>query len=71
MLIKWSVRDRLFLVTIPELGHYLTDGRTYAEAATKGWGLMMALVAWEREDGNPLPKPDLFSYKDWFRDDED
>ena len=32
MLVKWSAEDSRFLVTVPQMPEYMTDGRTYEEA---------------------------------------
>ena len=32
MIIKWSAEDSCFLVTVPHMPGYMTDGRTYEEA---------------------------------------
>jgi len=62
MIIEWSLEDRAYIVTIPELKRHHTHGRTITEAVQQGQDLLESLVDWWREDGWPLPEPQHFDY---------
>ena len=63
MIIQWSDRDKLFLVTIPEFEDRVvmpcTYGRTREEAIRNAEEVIeMYLEAWQAE-GEAIPKPSL------------
>ena len=65
MLIRWSDEDRLYLVSLPEwrdrlLNRFVAHGATHAEAAAMGREVLALLIAAAREDGTPLPPPDVY-----------
>jgi antitoxin HicB len=69
MLIRWSEEDRLYLVSLPEwrdrlLNRFVAHGATYAEAAAMGREVLALLIAGSREDGTPLPRPDVYIPED-------
>jgi antitoxin HicB len=64
MLIQWSEEDHVFIVTLPEFDHAKTHGETYERAVKQGKELIESFVMWNRQDGKPLPPPNLFDYED-------
>ena len=67
MVIRWSERDKAYLVALPEwegrLGNWdsATHGDTYGAAAENGRAVLEMLVAHARESGEPLPAPHVFA----------
>ena len=64
MLIRWSEEDQKYIVTLPEFGNAKTHGETYEEAAREGSDLIESFLMWKAQDGEPLPKPNLFVFED-------
>jgi predicted RNase H-like HicB family nuclease len=66
-LIRWSERDRAYLVALPEwegrLGNRdsATHGDSYREAAENGPEVLEMLVADALESGESLPEPRVFA----------
>lgn len=64
MLIEWSDKDQVYIVTLPEwqqaglIGH--THGKTYEEAVKNGQELIELLVESWQERHLPLPDPRVF-----------
>ena len=61
MIVQWSDKDQLFLVTIPEFADHVvmpcTHGKTREEAIHSGEEVIeMYLEAWEAE-GESIPEP--------------
>jgi predicted RNase H-like HicB family nuclease len=61
MLIQWSDEDHTYLVTLPEFSDQLTDGKTYKKAVKQGMDLLETFIDIYKEDGKPLPAPNIFS----------
>lgn len=65
MLIRWSDEDQTYIVSFPEweasghIGH--VHGKTYCEAAQQGEELLENLVEWAKQDGEPMPPPDIMT----------
>lgn len=65
MLIRWSDEDQAYIVSFPEWeaaghsGH--VHGKTYQEAAQHGEELLDNLMEWAKQDGDPIPPPDVFA----------
>ena len=58
MLIEWSDKDNVFVVSLPEWGPYArTHGATYQDAAEAGREVLEMLVENRRASGQPLPEP--------------
>ncbi len=66
MLLRWSVEDQLYLVSLPEwegsLGNWnsATHGETYEATAANGREVLQMLIEDLQEGGQPLPEPRLF-----------
>lgn len=67
MLIQWSDEDDAYVVSFPEwnaAGHLAhTHGATYEEAAAKGAAMLAFIVTSARQDGDPIPAPNLFPHE--------
>lgn len=65
ILIEWSDEDQAYVVILPEWdGRYLmpvADGRTYAEALTRGLNALEHLIEVAEKHGESLPPPQTFS----------
>ena len=61
MLIQWSDEDNCFLVALPDFPgqQWSTHGDTYEEAVNNGKEVLEMLVNIYREQGTPLPEPQL------------
>jgi predicted RNase H-like HicB family nuclease len=57
VVIQWSEEDRLFLVSLPELGGVRSHGRTIAEAAERGVELAAEWIDAMRTLGESIPAP--------------
>jgi predicted RNase H-like HicB family nuclease len=70
MHIAWSEKDQAYLVTVPEwMPHLLntiavTHGDTYEAAARNGREVLETLIEVCREEGRPLPAPQMVEYDD-------
>ena len=59
MLIQWSQADNAYVVTLPEFPNCRTHGNTYKEAVRNGQEVLDLVIESYREDGMPLPLPNL------------
>lgn len=59
MLIQWSEEDQAFIVTLPEFPNCRTHGATYEEAVKNGQEVLELVIESYREEGIPLPEPNL------------
>ena len=59
MIIQWSDEDQAYIVTLPEFSNCRTHGETYEEAVKNGEEVLDLLIATFREEGKPLPAPNL------------
>jgi antitoxin HicB len=59
MIIQWSDEDQAYIVTLPEFSNCRTHGETYEEAVKNGEEVLELLIETYREDGKPLPEPNL------------
>lgn len=58
MLIEWSDRDQVYIVSLPEWGDGAkTHGITYEEAVKNGREVLELLIETQRAAGWPLPHP--------------
>ena len=61
MLIQWSDKDKIFVVTIPEfVGRVMmpcTEGNTYEEAAQSGLEVIETFLEIWEEEGKSIPEP--------------
>lgn len=55
--ITWDARDRIFVVTVPDLPGVMTHGATREEAATMGDEVIATFIAAQRYDRLPVPSP--------------
>jgi predicted RNase H-like HicB family nuclease len=60
MVIQWSEEDKCFIVTLPEFEGAKTHGETYAQAARMGRDLIESFFMWYKQDGKPLPRPNVW-----------
>ena len=62
MLIEWSERDHVYIVSLPEWGGGAkTHGATYAEAVANGQEVLELLIETQRAQGWPLPPPRVYA----------
>lgn len=62
MVIEWSDRDRVSVVSLPEWGDLVhTHGATYEDAVRRGKDLIGSLVTARQANGEPLPSPRRFA----------
>ncbi len=61
MLIEWSERDQVYVVSVPELPGCRTHGATHAEAVEMGEEAIATYLAGVRHFGDPVPPPRLAS----------
>jgi predicted RNase H-like HicB family nuclease len=59
LLIEWSDRDGVYIVSVPELPGCLTHGSTHAEAVEMGEEAIATYLAGLRHFGDPVPPPRL------------
>ena len=59
MTIQWSEEDQAFIVTLPEFPNCHTQGATYEEAVKNGQEVLELVIESYREEGTPLPEPNL------------
>lgn len=58
IVIQWSDKDQVFVVSLPEFGPYAhTHGDTYEEAFQNAQEVLEDLVRQYQEKGKPLPEP--------------
>ncbi|WP_448570327.1 type II toxin-antitoxin system HicB family antitoxin [Trichothermofontia sp.] len=61
IIIQWSEADQCYVVSLPEWGEYChTHGDTYEEALQNAQEVLELLTESTLDEGNPLPKPQLF-----------
>lgn len=62
MLIEWSDRDGVYIVSLPEWGAGAkTHGDTYDEAVRNGQEVLALLIESAQEEGEPLPAPRVYA----------
>ncbi|MGH2516555.1 MAG: type II toxin-antitoxin system HicB family antitoxin [Ktedonobacterales bacterium] len=65
LVVQWSDRDRVYIVSLPEweqsglIGH--THGATVEEAVHMGKELLDLLIEGRLADGEPLPEPRVYA----------
>jgi len=59
MIIQWSERDDVYIVTVPELPGCRTHGTTYEEAVHQGQDAIASWIKVARELGRPIPTPQV------------
>ncbi len=59
LLIEWSARDGVYIVTVPELPGCRTHGATHVEAIEMGEEAIATYLAGARHFGDPVPPPRL------------
>jgi antitoxin HicB len=61
MVIQWSEEDQLYLVHFPDFPqqHFITHGKTYSEAASKGQEALSGLIAVLKDNNQPIPEPSI------------
>ena len=59
LLIEWSDRDGVYIVSVPELPGCQTHDLTHAEAIEKGEEAIATYLAGLRHFGDPVPPPRL------------
>jgi predicted RNase H-like HicB family nuclease len=73
MLIQWSEEDQLYLVHFPDFPqqHFITHGKTYAEAASNGQDALAGLIAILKDHNQPIPEPSIAPKPDQTELDDD
>lgn len=64
MLIQWSLEDRLYIVSCPELPNLHTHGATHEEAVEMGAEAIATYLYGLRHHGRPVPAPRYFDVDD-------
>lgn len=59
MTVRYSDEDQAFIAEAPELPGCMADGPTPEQAVTALQTVMALWIAVAREDGRPIPEPDL------------
>ena len=59
LLIEWSERDGVYIVTVPELPGCKTHGATHVEAIEMGEEAITTYLVGARHFGDPVPPPRL------------
>lgn len=59
MFIQWDPKDRIYVVTVPELEGCMTHGATYEEAVRQGQDAIETWLDAARADGDPIPPPHM------------
>ena len=65
LIVQWSDRDQVYIVSLPEweqsglIGH--THGSTLEEAVRMGEELVELLIEGRIADGEPLPEPKVYA----------
>lgn len=58
MIVRWSIEDEIFIVSLPEFGDKAhTHGNTYAEAIQHGEEVLELLIEQYQSPGRKLPTP--------------
>ena len=57
MRIQWDDKDRIFIVTVPELPGCITHGSTYEEAISHGREAIETWIEGSLAFGLPIPEP--------------
>jgi predicted RNase H-like HicB family nuclease len=71
MVIEWDPRDRIFVVTVPEISGCRTHGKTYEEAVRNGREIIELCVDSMRELDEPLPSFRSFHFQpDIYKSDQ-
>ncbi|NJM60564.1 MAG: type II toxin-antitoxin system HicB family antitoxin [Oscillatoriales cyanobacterium RU_3_3] len=61
IVIKWSIEDDCFVVSLPEWGEFChTHGNSYEEALKSAREVLEMLIESCLEDGKALPEPQIF-----------
>ena len=66
MVIEWSVVDRQFIVTVPDLRGCVTAGVTREEAARNGEEAIASMLAAFADSGVQFPAPRFTALHDTF-----
>ncbi len=61
MVIEWDPRDRIYVVTVPELPGCMTHGATHEEAVRHGEDAIASWLDASRAWGLPIPPPRVFA----------
>jgi predicted RNase H-like HicB family nuclease len=62
MILEWDPRDRIYVVTVPELPGCMTHGATREEAVRQGQDAIEGWIESAQADGWTVPEPKTFSY---------
>lgn len=57
MIIQWSIEDKVYIVTVPELPGCVTHGETYEEAVRNAQDVIELWIEANEELGRPIPAP--------------
>lgn len=57
LVIQWSERDQVFLVSLPDFGGVTIHANTASEAAERGLELVAELIDIDRREGRVIPEP--------------
>jgi predicted RNase H-like HicB family nuclease len=60
MVIEWDPKDRIFVVSVPELSGCMTHGKTYEEAVRQGQDAIETWIMGAKELGISIPPPKDF-----------
>lgn len=60
MILEWEPKDRIYVVTVPELRGCRTHGETLEEAVRQGQEAIESWIDAMREWGRPVPTPRHF-----------
>jgi len=60
MIIQWSIKDKVYIVTVPELPGCMAYGATYEEAVKQGQDAIKSWIDASITEGHPIPPPRLW-----------
>lgn len=61
MILEWEPKDRIYVVTVPELSGCRTHGDTVEEAVRQGRDAIEGWIEAMRHWGRPIPPPHYFA----------
>jgi predicted RNase H-like HicB family nuclease len=59
MIIQWDPRDKIYVVSVPELPGCMTHGKTYEEAVKQGQDAIESWIMAAQASHEPIPPPQL------------
>ena len=61
MIIQWDDKDKIYVVTVPELPGCRTHGHTYEEAVQQGQDAIESWIEDAIASNDPVPPPSMYA----------